>query len=164
MKRAEVFHTFLPVYNERSRVLILGTLPSPKSRELGFYYGHPLNRFWRVLALVFEQPVPETVGEKRSFLLENRVALWDVLASCEIMGASDGTIRNPVPNDIAGLLAGSGIRAVFANGRAAAGLYRKLCREKTGIDCIPLPSTSPANCACSFERLVEAYRGIIAYQ
>ncbi len=152
-----VCHTIPPVYDSNSRVLILGTIPSPKSREAGFYYGHPQNRFWRVLAAVFQQPVPDTVPEKQNFLLQNRVALWDVLAQCQIEGAADASIAGAVANDISIILKAAPIQKIYTTGATAEKLYRRLVYPVTGVDCIRLPSTSPANCAVRFEQLVEAY-------
>lgn len=154
-------HPFDPVWNEHSRVLVLGTFPSVKSRENAFYYGHPQNRFWQVLAMLFGEPTPATVEEKRAMLLRNGVALWDVLASCDITGSADGTIRNPVPNDIASLLRRAPIRQVFANGQTAANFYRKYCLPQTSIEAIPLPSTSPANAAWSVRKLAVAWQALL---
>ncbi|MBQ7839824.1 MAG: DNA-deoxyinosine glycosylase [Lachnospiraceae bacterium] len=151
-------HTFAPVFDENSRILILGTFPSVKSRENNFYYGHPQNRFWKVTAALTGSPVPETIEEKKAMLLAGRIAVWDVIASCEIEGSSDSSIRNVVPNDIAGLLAKNGIRAVFCNGGKAYELYVKYCEKQCGIKAIKLPSTSPANAAWSLQRLTESWR------
>ncbi|MCI1956289.1 MAG: DNA-deoxyinosine glycosylase [Oscillospiraceae bacterium] len=154
-----VVHPLRPVFDENSRILVLGTMPSPKSRAYGFYYSHPQNRFWRVVSELYGSPLPRTNEEKTAFLLKNRIALWDVLKSCRIRGADDASIRDPVPNDIAGLLAKTGIRTVFTTGTKAAALYRRLCRETTGVDAVPLPSTSPANCRrYPYEKLLDAYR------
>lgn len=161
---ALVVHPLAPVYDKNSRVLVLGTMPSPKSREAGFYYSHPRNRFWRILSELYGAPLPLTNAEKRSLLLHSRVALWDVLHSCEINGADDASIHRPVPNDIAGLLRETGIRAVFTTGAKAAALYRRLCRKATGVDAVALPSTSPANCRnWTYESLLEAYRILRSY-
>lgn len=154
-----VVHPLDPIWDRNSRVLVLGTMPSPKSREIGFYYSHPQNRFWRILSDLFRKPLPNTNSEKTEFLLSVHIALWDVLKSCEISGADDGSIRNPVPNDISGLLARSKIRSVFTTGTKAASLYRRLCLKDTNIPAIALPSTSPANCRYySYEALLDAYR------
>ena len=153
-----VIHPFAPVCNEYARVLVLGTFPSVRSRQAGFYYGHPRNRFWQVLAAVFGGPVPASLQAKQALLLEHGVALWDVLASCEIVGSADGSIRNPVPNDVAGLLARAPIRQVLANGQTAAALYRRFCEADTGRPILALPSTSPANAACSLAQLMDAWR------
>jgi len=152
-----VEHTFEPIYDERSGILILGTMPSVKSRETGFYYGHPQNRFWKVVAAVTNQSEPYTISEKKKMLLSGGIAIWDVVSSCEIDGSSDNSIRNAVPNDIAGLLKKTNIRAVFANGAKAAELYNRYCLKSGGerrAEIIKLPSTSPANAAWSLDRLI----------
>ncbi len=157
-------HTLLPVYDENSKILVLGTMPSPKSREFGFYYSHPQNRFWRVVSDLYGQALPVTNAEKTEFLLRNRIALWDVLKSCEIEGADDSSIRNPVPNNIAGLISQTGIQTVFTTGAKASALYRRFCRKDTHIEAIALPSTSPANCRhYDYERLKEAYSILLNY-
>ena len=158
-----VTHNFTPIFDANSRVLMLGTMPSPKSREVGFYYGHPRNRFWKVVSDVCGESLPETKEDKIAFALRNRIAVWDVLAGCEIRGADDSSIRNPVPNDMNVILAKADIRAIFATGTKAAQLYRKYCYPKTGIEAICLPSTSPANCTVSYEKLYEAYHAITEY-
>ena len=158
-----VVHEIPPVYDARSRVLILGTFPSPKSREYGFFYGHPQNRFWKVLAALFQSPVPQTNEQKRAFLLERRVALWDVLASCEIEGASDASIKNAVPNDLSPILQTARIRAICTTGAKAAALYKRHIQPVTGIPAVALPSTSPANCARSLESLCTSYRMILNF-
>lgn len=161
-KLEHVKHEFAPVYDEHSRVLILGTMPSPKSRERGFYYSHPQNRFWKVLAALFDEHAPETTEEKRSFSLRNGIALWDVLAECEISGAADSTIRAPKPNDIPALLEKTDIAAVFTSGTAAAALLKKFFPE-IAARAIPLPSTSPANARAGFEQLKIAYGEILHF-
>lgn len=159
-----VTHEFPPLFDKDSKVLILGTIPSPKSREQGFYYGHPRNRFWKVLAQVFDAPVPETIAEKKALALCNHVALWDVLASCSIQGAEDASIRDVVPNDMHVIFSQADIRAVFTTGSKATALYRRYCEPVCGIPCIGLPSTSPANCRMKDEELLEAYRKIREYR
>ncbi len=149
-------HTIPPLYDERSRILILGSFPSVKSRESGFFYGHPQNRYWRVLAALFEEETPRTVEEKRAFLLRHRIAAWDVIADCEITGSSDASIRDAVPNDLSLIFEAADIRAVFVNGGTAARLYQKHMKDYPPA--IVLPSTSPANAAWSFERLCQAWR------
>jgi double-stranded uracil-DNA glycosylase len=145
MKSSIVTHIFDPIFDRESRILILGTMPSVRSRAEGFYYMNPLNRFWKVVSEVFGQPFPNSRGSKILLLREHGTALWDVLKSCDIKGSSDSSIKEPVPNDIAGLIGKSSIRFVFTNGHTASGLYRKLCLKDTGIEDICLPSTSPAN-------------------
>lgn len=153
-------HPFPPLYDENSRVLILGSFPSVKSREQKFFYGHPQNRFWKVLAAVFEGEVPVTSEEKRVFLLKHRVALWDTIASCEIVGSSDSSIKNVVPNDLTPILSGAKIERIFVNGKTSEKYYNKYIRDRIGREAVCLPSTSPANAAWSLERLVEAWRVI----
>ena len=163
MEAGLVTHEFDAFFDKDSRVLILGTIPSPKSREQGFYYGHPQNRFWKVLADVLDEEFPQTVEERKGFLKRNHIALWDVLESCEIKGASDVSIRNARPNDMNRILQAADIRAIFATGAKAAQLYKKLCFPECGVEAVRLPSTSPANCGCSYEKLREAYSQICVY-
>ncbi|NLM20193.1 MAG: DNA-deoxyinosine glycosylase [Peptococcaceae bacterium] len=164
MPRKRVEHTIEPYFNVNSRILILGTMPSPKSREAGFYYAHPQNRFWRVLAEVLAEKPPVTIEEKKLMLRRHRIALWDVLKTCEIRGADDNSIRNPIVNDIQTILSQSAIQAVYTTGKKATSLYNKYCYPKTGMEAVYLPSTSPANCArYSYEDLVKAYRIILEH-
>ena len=158
-----IIHSIEPVFDAESRVLILGTMPSPKSREVQFYYGHPQNRFWRVLAAVLGEEVPRSVPEKEAMLLRHRIALWDVLAECEITGASDSSIRNPVANDLSVILGHAPVQAVFTTGATAWKLYTRLQKPHTGIEAVRLPSTSPANCAVKMEALTEAYKAILPW-
>ena len=156
-----VSHEFPAVFDRNSRVLLLGSIPSPKSREVGFYYGHPQNRFWKVLAQVLGERVPETIPQKKAMLKKHHVALWDVLESCTIVGASDTSIEDAVPNRIGDLVKKSKVSRIFCTGATAYRLYQKYCAAEVGMDAVKLPSTSPANCAVSMERLVEAYRVIL---
>lgn len=156
-----VTHGFAPVYDGKSRVLILGTLPSVKSRESRFYYGHPQNRFWKVLSRIYEEETPESVQDKTEFLLRNHVALWDVIEECDIVGSSDSSIKNVVPADIGRILAAAPIKAVYANGAAAHALYMKHIFKTTNREIIRLPSTSPANAAFGLDRLVEVWKSLI---
>ena len=151
--------SFLPVYDKNSRALILGTWPSPKSREMGFYYGHPQNRFWPLLAALTGEPVParEDIAAKKQLLLRHGLALWDTLERCTITGASDASIRDAMPNDIAGLLRKAPIRAVFCNGATAYRLYQKYLEPVPDIPAVKLPSTSPANAACRPETLRQVW-------
>ena len=155
-----ISHTFAPVYDERSEVLILGSFPSVKSREYGFYYGHPQNRFWRVLAGVLGTETPETVEQKRRLLLDKHIALWDTVASCSVTGSGDASIRGVVPNDIASLLRAAPVKAIFTNGSKAHELYRRHILPTTGVEAVKLPSTSPANAAWSLERLCSKWEKI----
>ncbi|MGN0544322.1 MAG: DNA-deoxyinosine glycosylase [Acutalibacteraceae bacterium] len=155
------YHTFDPVYDENSRVLILGSFPSVKSREQGFYYAHAQNRFWRVIADITGEETPQTVEEKKSLLLRRNIALWDVAHCCEVDGSSDSSMRNVRPNDIAALLENTQITRIFANGKTAAKLYEKLVAPETGVPITCLPSTSPANAAFSLERLREEWEAVV---
>lgn len=157
-----ITHPFPPVWDGACRALVLGTFPSVKSRENLFYYGHPQNRFWRVLAALFNAPLPQDIGARRALLLQNHIALWDVLAACDIAGSADGSIRNPVPNDIAGLLKAAPVTRIFANGQTAAALYRRWAEKDAGLPITALPSTSPANAAWSVEKLALAWQPLIA--
>ena len=151
--------SFEPVYNEHSRALILGTWPSPKSREMAFYYGHPQNRFWPMLAALTGEPVParEDIEAKKQIILRHGLALWDTLERCTITGAADASIKDAVPNDIAALLAKAPIEAVFCNGATAYRIYTKYLQPVSGIAAVKLPSTSPANAACRPEKLREIW-------
>lgn len=155
-----IFHTFDPVYNQDSRILILGSFPSVKSRENHFYYGHPQNRFWKVVAGVLGVKVPETIDEKRDMLLEHGIAVWDVIHSCTIHGSSDSSIKDVVVNDFSEILANSSVKKVYVNGGKAYELYEKYAKKETGIPAMKLPSTSPANAAWKVERLIEAWKCI----
>ncbi len=156
-----VTHPFPPLYNRDSKVLILGSFPSVKSREQMFFYGHPQNRFWRVVSAVFGCDAPSTIAEKCEFLLSHGIALWDVVASCEITGSSDSSIKNVTANDLSKILNSANISRIFVNGKTAEKYYNKYTKNKTGREAVCLPSTSPANAAWSFERLVDAW-GVIA--
>lgn len=155
-----VYHEFPPFFGGDAQILILGTIPSPKSREQGFYYMHPQNRFWRVLADVYGESLPETIPRRKEFLLRHGIALWDVLRSCEIDGASDASIRSAEPNDIPWLLEQAPIRKIYTTGKTAQKLYDKLLREPVGREAICLPSTSPANCRMQYPALLAQYRQI----
>ena len=150
-------HPFGPLYNEKSKVLILGSFPSVKSREENFFYGHPQNRFWKVLSKVFDHKIPQTIDEKREFLLERGIALWDVIASCEITGSSDSSIKEVTANDISVILDAADIKKIYVNGKTAEKYFNKYIKSKTGREAVCLPSTSPANAAWSIERLVSAW-------
>lgn len=158
-----ILHPLEPIYDSQSKILILGTMPSPKSREVGFYYGHPRNRFWPVLADILGEPYPESIKDKTDFCHRNHIAVWDVLKSCEIQGADDSSIKSPVPNCMNLILDRAPIKAVFTTGTKACTLYQKYCFPKTSIPAIKLPSTSPANCGTSYEQLKEAYEIIRCY-
>ena len=156
-------HPLPPLYDKDSRVLILGTLPSPLSRKNNIYYGNPQNRFWRVMAAIFDEPLPETNDGKRDLAHRHHVAITDVIKSGDIVGASDASIKNPVANDLTPILETASIQAIFTTGSKATQLYRKLLEPTVGMPCIGLPSTSPANAAWSLDRLIEAYKVIREY-
>lgn len=158
-----VTHPLKPIFDEHSRVLVLGTMPSPRSRAEGFYYAHPQNRFWRVLSALFGEPIATTNDRRRDQLLRHHIALWDVLASCEIEGASDASISNAIPNDLSVIFNAAPIEAVFCTGAKAAELYARLCETKEGLPASRLPSTSPANATVKFEELVTAYQAILPH-
>lgn len=158
-----VIHPFEPIYDIHSKVLILGSMPSPKSRELGFYYGHPQNRFWKVLATIFEESYPDTIEKKKMFVLKHHLALWDVIESCKIDGASDSSITNVKVNNLAMLVEQTEICYIITTGKKAEALYKKYCEKEVGISSICLPSTSPANCAVKEKELVDAYRILKEY-
>ena len=154
-------HEFPPVYDENSEILILGSFPSVKSREMQFFYGHPQNRFWKVLAQVLNETVPQTIPEKKEMLLRHHIALWDVIASCDIAGSSDSSIKNAVPADISRILKAADIQTIIANGGTAFRLYERYCEPVTGRPAALCPSTSPANAAFSLERLSECWSKFI---
>ncbi len=158
-----VEHTIDPVYDSRSRILVLGTIPSPRSREAGFYYMHPRNRFWPVIAALLGESVPEDVAGRRDLALRHGIALWDVLASCYIEGASDASIRDAVPNDLTPIFETADIRAVYTTGATSTRLFRKHDTPVLGVDPVPLPSTSPANARKSLDDLLESYSAILEH-
>ena len=153
-----IIHPINPIYDKNSKILVLGTMPSPKSREAGFYYSHPQNRFWKTIAEVLGVETPMAIEEKKNLLYSNRIALWDVLASCKILGADDSSIRDIVVNDFTNLFEAAAIKAVFTTGKKATALFRLHCEEKYMFKPVYLPSTSPANCKMSQQELTSAYR------
>lgn len=153
-------HPFPPLYDKNSKILILGSFPSVKSREQNFFYGHPQNRFWKVVATVLEKEIPTTIEEKRAFVLSSNIALWDVIASCEITGSSDSSIKNVVANDLTEILETANIKKIFVNGKTAEKYYNRYIKNKIGRDAVCLPSTSPANAMWNVESLVEEWEKI----
>lgn len=161
-------HNIEPVYDAGSRVLILGSFPSVKSREAQFFYGHKQNRFWKVIAALVKNKhpdtkVPVTVEEKKKLLIENHIAVWDVIASCEIEGSSDSSIQNVIANDINLILNNAHIEKIYANGAKAHQLYKKYCQPHTDTEAVKLPSTSPANAACSLDKLIIEWKDLLNY-
>ncbi|MBR6514929.1 MAG: DNA-deoxyinosine glycosylase [Clostridia bacterium] len=154
-------HPIPPVYNNESKILILGSFPSVTSREADFFYGHKQNRFWRVLAAVFDTEIPENTEEKKIFLIKHGIALWDVIGACDITGSSDSSIKNVIPNDISIILDNADIQSIYVNGKTALKYYNKYIRDEINRDAICLPSTSPANAAWSLERLVDEWKIIL---
>lgn len=160
-ERQHIIHPIPPLYDSSSRVLILGSFPSVKSREARFFYGHKQNRFWRVMTRVLDWPdVPVSIEEKSALLHASHIALWDTIASCDIIGSSDSSIRNVVPNDLSVILDAAPVEKIFCNGTASHDLYMKYIYPVSGRTAQKLPSTSPANAAWSVDRLVEAWKVI----
>lgn len=152
-------HTLEPFYNKNSKILILGSFPSVKSRELGFYYAHPQNRFWKVLSCIFDEEISD-VESKKAFLTKYKIALYDVCATCEINKSKDASIKNVEANDLKVILNNSNIKSIYVNGKTAYNLYNKLIKDKINIEAIYLPSTSPANAKYALEDLVIEYKQI----
>ncbi len=161
MEREKLKHTFEPVYDDNSKVLILGSFPSVKSRENQFFYGHPQNRFWKVMANILEVEVPVTIEDKKAMLLNHHVAVWDVIHSCSIEGSSDTSIKDVVVNDFSRILENSKVDKIYVNGGKAYELYHKYAEKTTGIKAVKLPSTSPANAAWSLEKLCNVWKELI---
>ncbi len=153
-----ILHNIPPVYDENSKILILGSFPSVKSRQTGFFYGHPQNRFWRLLADIYEEDIPIDIEEKKALLLRHNVAVWDVAGACEIEGSSDSSMRNVIPNNIGKILKTADIRTIFVNGKTAEKYYRKYLEEETGRKAVCLPSSSPANAAWTYEKLLDVWK------
>lgn len=156
-----IVHPVKPIYDKNSEILILGTFPSVKSREAEFFYAHPQNRFWKVMARICGQKTPKSVEEKTKMILKNHFALWDVIKSCEITGSADSSIKNVVPADLSEILKTAKIKQIFVNGRKAEQLYIKFLEKDTGMKAVALPSTSPANAAWSEDRLFEFWNSAI---
>lgn len=158
-----ILHNIPPVWDENSKILILGSFPSVKSRSTQFFYGHAQNRFWRLLSSLLGEGVPGSIEDKKKLLLKYHIALWDVVKSCDISGSSDSSIKNVTPNDLSQIINGSRVRKIFTNGQTAYKLYNKYIFPITSIEAHPLPSTSPANAAYNMERLIERWNIILAY-
>ena len=158
MEKESLRHPFPAIYAPDSRILILGSFPSVKSREQIFFYGHPQNRFWKLIATLFDEEIPQSIDEKKQLVLKHNLALWDVIHSCTITGSSDSSIKDVVPNDLSVILQNSKVDRIFANGALSHKMYMKYIFPKTGIEAVKLPSTSPANAAFSLERLAENWK------
>lgn len=163
MEESTLLHTIPPVFDENSKILILGSFPSVKSREAEFFYGHKQNRFWKVLATLLNEKIPETIAEKKQLLLTHNIALWDVIKSCTITGSSDSSIKNVVPNDLEPILQAAKILQIFTNGSTADRLYKKNIFPVTKLTAIKLPSTSPANAAFTLDKLLQEWNVILRY-
>ncbi len=163
MDYEHIIHSFDPVFDKNSRILIMGSMPSVKSRECGFYYGHPRNRFWTVISAITGSPLPHSTEDKKKLLLDHGIAIWDTAAECDIIGSSDQKIKNVVPTDLRIITDKCNIEAIFANGAAAANMYRKYQKHTLGKEIMILPSTSPANAAWSTERLIKEWSKIREY-
>ena len=153
-----ILHPIDPIFEKNSKILILGSFPSVKSREVAFFYGHPQNRFWKVVTSVFEETEPKDIEEKRAFLLRNRIAVWDVIGACEIEGSADSTIKNARANDLSRILEAADIQRIFVNGKTAKRYYDRYILPTVGCEAICLPSTSPANASFSLERLIGEWK------
>lgn len=151
-------HNIYPFFNKNSEILILGSLPSVKSREEGFYYAHPQNRFWKVLSSIFKEDIPTSIEDKKIFLNKHHIALWDVIKSCTIIGSSDSSIRNVTANDISSIIKKSRITKIYTTGKKAYHLYYKYVFKETGVEAVYLPSTSPANASIPYEKLIQIYK------
>lgn len=155
-----IIHPIPPLFDAESRILILGSFPSVKSREAMFFYGHPQNRFWPLLARLFDEPTPITTEDKKALALRHHIALWDTIRSCTIVGSSDSSVRDVVPNDLSLILGGSRVRTIFCNGALSERMYRRYILPTTGIEAVKLPSTSPANAAFSMDRLLAEWAAV----
>ena len=162
MAYQHIVHPIEPLYDADSKILILGSFPSVKSREQMFFYGHKQNRFWKVMAEVLQEEVPQTIPQKKALLYRHHIAVWDVIYSCDIEGSADSSIKNVVPTDLKSIIEKTQITRVFCNGKASGGYYAKYRGKETKIPAVTLPSTSPANAAWGVERLVEEWKQIIA--
>lgn len=158
---SRIVHPIPPLFDKESRILILGSFPSVKSREAAFFYGHPQNRFWKMMSILLSEPFPETVEERAAMMHRNHIAVWDTIASCEIVGSSDSSIKNVVPNDLSVILEAAPIKQIYCNGAKSHEYYKKYIEAQTGISAIRLPSTSPANAACGLEKLISSWRQIL---
>lgn len=154
MREESIVHPIPPLYDENCKILILGSFPSVKSREAMFFYGHPQNRFWKLMAALFEEAYPQTIEEKKSLVLKHHIAMWDTIRSCTITGSSDSSIKDVVPNDLSVILDNSRVERIFCNGATSYRLYMKYIYPTTGVKAVKLPSTSPANAAFNLERLL----------
>lgn len=160
MEEEHLVHPIPPLYDGNSRILILGSFPSRASRAAAFFYGHPRNRFWPLIARIVGEEPPASTEEKRSLALRHGIALWDTVASCDIRGSADASITGAAVNDIGVILKAAPIKAIFTNGATSTKLYERYIYPVTGIPSVPLPSTSPANAVCGMDALYEKWKVI----
>lgn len=160
-KASKVIHPLEPIFNQDSKILILGSMPSVKSREIGFYYSHPQNKFWNILSEIYQEDISNDIISRKDFLLKHQIALWDVIKSCTIIGSNDSSIKDVKINNINFLLKNSSIEKIFTTGKKAYSLYQKYIFPKTKIEAIPLPSTSPLNAAMKYEDIIKEYKKIV---
>lgn len=160
MEYTHVRHPFGPLYDKESEILILGSLPSVASRQQNFYYGHPSNRFWKVIASLFDEEIPKTIDEKKALLKRHHIALYDVIEECDIKGSSDSSIKNVIPTDLERIIRNSKVKMIFCNGKLSCDLYKKYHEKKTAIKACALPSTSPANAAYDMDKLMKYWKAI----
>lgn len=160
-KASTIIHPIPPTFDEHSRILILGSFPSVKTREMMYFYGHPQNRFWKVVAALYKEDVPMTVTERHDFLLRNRIALWDSIHQCSIVGSSDSTIKDVIPNDLTPILNAAPIETIYCNGKKSAEMYKKYIEPQIKREAVTLPSTSPANAAWTLDKLIDAWSVIL---
>ncbi len=161
MDAQKIIHPIPPLFDENSEKLILGSFPSVKSREAMFFYGHPQNRFWKLIALLYGENEPKIIAEKSELILSHNLALWDSIHSCTVTGSSDSSIKDVVPNDLSMILRGSRVSQIFCNGALSHKMYMKYIFPTTKIEAVKLPSTSPANAAFSLDRLAEKWKVIL---
>ncbi len=161
MEYEHIVHPFPPLFDENSEILILGSLPSVKSREQMFFYGHPQNRFWPLIAMLLDEPAPRSTEEKKQLVLKHHIALWDTIFSCDIIGSGDSSIKNVVPTDLKPVVQGSKIKRIFCNGQTSWKYYHRFQEKELGMEAAALPSTSPANAAWTIERLAQAWKVIL---
>ncbi len=158
-----ILHPLKPLYNQDSKILILGSFPSIKTREYGFFYGHPQNRFWPILEVLFNEELTRDIEQRREFILKNKIALYDSIYQCDIIGSSDASIQNVVPSDLSEVFENADIKQVFCNGATSYKYYKKYHAKKSGIKGISLPSSSPANARYRLDDLVREWSQILEY-
>ena len=157
-----IIHPLKPLYRADSKLLILGSFPSVKTREYGFFYGHPFNRFWPLMAALFQEEISTKIEDRRAFLLRHKIAVYDSIYQCDIVGSSDASIQNVVPTNLRPIFETAEIRQVFCNGQTSYYYYQKYHAESCGIQGVKLPSTSPANARYRLDDLVKEWQSVVA--